>query len=158
MDNFFSAHLNYQIFPSHASERSYCGIPLQTSKTKILLVPLFVVADVWIIKYHLKLIFAVFKIFLNLHIYWTIINWNFIWNIDLNNVKLYSILSQTFLKQIFTTKIKTIVETVCCLVYERSKKYFVYYVFEHLKYCAQINEYCLNKNACLNIVWMEKDL
>ena len=33
-----------------------------------------------------------------------------------------------------------------------SKKYFGYYVSEHIKYCTQINEYWLNKNVCLNIV------
>ena len=33
-----------------------------------------------------------------------------------------------------------------------TRKYCVYYVSEHLKYCSQINEYWLNKNACLNIV------
>ena len=36
-------------------------------------------------------------------------------------------------------------------VYELSKN-IVYIVSEHLKYCKQINEYWINKNACLNIV------
>ena len=35
---------------------------------------------------------------------------------------------------------------------KKKKKYCVHYVSEHLKYCAQINEYWLNKNVCLNIV------
>ena len=39
-----------------------------------------------------------------------------------------------------------------------SIKYCVYYVFEHLKYWPQINEYWLNKYVCQNIVlpWKEK--
>ena len=45
-----------------------------------------------------------------------------------------------------------VVETISLFVYQLSKKYCEYYVSEHLKYCTQINEYCLNKNACLNIV------
>ena len=32
-----------------------------------------------------------------------------------------------------------------CYVYQLSKKYCVYYVSEHLKYCSKINEYWLNK-------------
>ena len=46
----------------------------------------------------------------------------------------------------------SVVETISCFVFKLSKKYCVYYVSEHLKYCSQINEYWLNKNACVNIV------
>ena len=60
-----------------------------------------------------------------------------------SNVELFSIFSQTFLELIFATKIKTI----SYLVYQLSKKYCVYHISEHLKYCSQINEYWLNKNA-----------
>ena len=70
------------------------------------------------------------------------------------NVDLFSIFSQTFLELIFATKLKQ-----CCwnnqlFVYQLSKKYCVYYVSEHLKYCSQINEYWLrlNKNGSLNII------
>ena len=45
-----------------------------------------------------------------------------------------------------------VVVTISCFVYQLSKKYCVSYVSEHLTYCTQINEYWLNKNACLNIV------
>ena len=45
-----------------------------------------------------------------------------------------------------------VVETISCFVYQLSKKYCVHYVSEHLKYCSQITEYWLIKNACLNIV------
>ena len=34
-----------------------------------------------------------------------------------------------------------VVVTISCFVYQLSKKYCVYYVSEHLKYCSQINEY-----------------
>ena len=44
-----------------------------------------------------------------------------------------------------------VVETVSCFVY-LLKKYCTDYMSEHLKYCTQINEYWLNKTACLNIV------
>ena len=59
-----------------------------------------------------------------------------------------------FLKLIFTTKIKTmlLIHQSAVLFTSCHKKYCVYYVSEHLKYCAQINEYWLNKNPCLNIV------
>ena len=50
--------------------------------------------------------------------------------------------SHTFLELIIATKIKTMCQ----------KKNCVYYMSEHLKYCAQINEYWFNKYACLNIV------
>ena len=52
--------------------------------------------------------------------------------------------NKTFLDLIFPTKKKkkyNVVETTGCFVNQLSKKYSVYYVFEHLKYCAQINEY-----------------
>ena len=45
-----------------------------------------------------------------------------------------------------------VIETISCFVGLLSKKYCIYYVSEHLKYCSQINEYWLNRNACLNIV------
>ena len=46
-----------------------------------------------------------------------------------------------------------VIETINCFVDQLSKKkYCAYYVSEHIKYYAQINEYCLNKNVCLNIV------
>ena len=58
-----------------------------------------------------------------------------------------------FLELIFAYQTKNnVVETISCFVYQLSKKYFVYYLFEYLKYCTQINGYWLNKNACLNIV------
>ena len=40
-----------------------------------------------------------------------------------------------------------VVATVSCFVYQLSKKYCVYYVTEHLKYCSQINQYCFS--VCL---------
>ena len=46
------------------------------------------------------------------------------------------------------------IEATSYFVYQLSKKYCIYYVSEHLKYCRQINEYWLNKNACLNIVFV----
>ena len=45
-----------------------------------------------------------------------------------------------------------VADIISCFVYQLSKKYCVYYVPEHLKYCLQINEYWLNKSAYLNIV------
>ena len=45
-----------------------------------------------------------------------------------------------------------VVETISCFVDQLSKKYCVCYVFEHLKYCSQINEYWLNRNVGMNIV------
>ena len=75
------------------------------------------------------------------------------------NIELFSICSQTFWELIFATKITTIqyihtyyTNTISCFVYQLSKEYCVYYLSEHFKYCSQINEYWLNKNACLNIV------
>ena len=68
-------------------------------------------------------------------------------------VELFSISSQTFLELIFLTKIKkNVIETIGCFVYQLSKKYCIYYVSEQLKYCTQINQYWLNKNAYLNKV------
>ena len=66
------------------------------------------------------------------------------------NLKLFSIFSQTFMELMFATKIKTMLNQLFSL--PAVKKYCVYYMSEHLKYCTQINEYWLNKNACLNIV------
>ena len=65
--------------------------------------------------------------------------------------------SLAFLLHFFGTNFRhqnknNVVETVSCFAYQLSKEYCVYYVSEHLKYCSQINEYWLNKNACLNIV------
>ena len=67
-----------------------------------------------------------------------------------SNVELFFIFSQTFLELIFSTKIENnVVETISCFVYQLSKKYCVneHYVSEHLKYCSQINEFWVNKNA-----------
>ena len=51
---------------------------------------------------------------------------------------------------LYQTK-NNVVKTINCFVYQLSKKYWVYYVSEHLKYCSPINEYWLNKNAnCYN--------
>ena len=70
-----------------------------------------------------------------------------------SNFELFSIFSQTFFGTNFRHENKSnVVETISCFVYQLSKKYYVYYVSEHLKYCLQIKEYWLNKNACLNTV------
>ena len=67
--------------------------------------------------------------------------------------ELFFIFSQTFLWTNFRYQNKNnVVETISSFVYQLSKEYCVYYVSEHLKYCLQINEYWLNKNACLNRV------
>ena len=65
--------------------------------------------------------------------------------------------SKTFFTKFFATNFRhqnknNVGEKFCCFVNQLSKKYCVYYVTEHLKYCTQINEYWLNKYACLNIV------
>ena len=57
------------------------------------------------------------------------------------NVEFFSIFSQTFLKLIFATKIKTMLLKQSAVF----RKYCVYYVSEHFKYCTQINEYWLKK-------------
>ena len=58
-----------------------------------------------------------------------------------------------FFHKIFAIKIKTMLLNQAAVLFTNcQKKYCVYYVSEHLKYCTQINEYWLNKNACLNIV------
>ena len=58
-----------------------------------------------------------------------------------------------FLKLIFVIKIKTmLLKQSAVWLTSCPKKYCVYYLCEHLKYCTQINEYWLNKNACLNII------
>ena len=69
------------------------------------------------------------------------------------NVVQFSIFSQTFLVLIFAFKIKTMLlnkkkTAVLFTSYQKN----IAYVSEHLIYCIQINEYCLNKNACLNII------
>ena len=70
-----------------------------------------------------------------------------------SNVELFSIFSQTFFGTNFRHQNENnIVETISCFADQLSKKYCVNYVSEHLKYCLQVNEYWLNKNACLNIV------
>ena len=56
------------------------------------------------------------------------------------NVDLFSVFSQTF-----NFRDQNVVDQL-------SKKYCLYYVYEHLKYYTQINIYWLNKNVCLNIV------
>ena len=71
----------------------------------------------------------------------------------LSNVELFSNFSHAFLELLFATKIKTMLLKQSAVPFTRCQKtYCVYYVSEHLKYCTQINEYRLNKNACLNIV------
>ena len=69
------------------------------------------------------------------------------------NVELFSIFFTNFFGSNFRHQyLNNVVETISCFVYQLSKKFCVYYVSEHLKCCTQINEYWLNKNACLNIV------
>ena len=76
-----------------------------------------------------------------------------------SNVKLFSIFLQTFFGTNFRDQNKNnVVEKSSCFVYQLSKKYRVYYLSEHLKYCSQINEYWLNKNACLNILLTKNTL
>ena len=64
----------------------------------------------------------------------------------------------TFFQKLFWNKFlatqnkNNVIETISYFVYQLSKKYSIYYVSEHLKYSTQLNEYWLNKNACLNIV------
>ena len=71
----------------------------------------------------------------------------------LHNVELFSIFFTNFFGTNFRYQNKNnAVETINCFNCQLSKKYCVYYVSEHLKYCSQINEYLLNKNVCLNIV------
>ena len=72
-----------------------------------------------------------------------------------SNVELFSIFSQIFLELISAI---SVVETISCFVDQLSKKYCLYYLSEHLKYCSQINEYWLNKNVCLNIALGWHDL
>ena len=70
-----------------------------------------------------------------------------------SNFELFSIFSQTFFETNFRHENKNnVVETISCFVYQLSKKYCLYYVCEHLKYCTQINEYCFKKHACLSII------
>ena len=59
-----------------------------------------------------------------------------------SKVELFSIFSHTYFGTNFRHQNKNnVVETINCFVYQLSIKYCVYYVSEHLKYCAQINEY-----------------
>ena len=67
------------------------------------------------------------------------------------NVELFSIFSQTFLELIFAFKIKTMLLKKTAVLFSSCQKNITY-VSEHLIYCTQLNEYCLNKNACLNII------
>ena len=70
-----------------------------------------------------------------------------------SNVELFSIFSQTFFETNFRNQNKNNVDEITsCFVDQLSKKYCIYYVSEHLRYCSKINEYWLNKNVCLNIV------
>ena len=68
-------------------------------------------------------------------------------------VELFTIFSQSFFGTNFRLQNKNnVLEIISNCIYQLSKKCCLYYVFEHLKYCSQINEYWLNKNAGLNIV------
>ena len=67
-----------------------------------------------------------------------------------SNVELFSIFSQTY--NFRDQNKNNVIETTSGFVYQLSEKYCVYYVYEHLKYCTQINKYWLNKNVSLNIV------
>ena len=52
------------------------------------------------------------------------------------NVELFSIFSQAFLELIFATKIKTMLLKQSAVLFTScQKKYCVYYMSEHLKYC-----------------------
>ena len=55
-----------------------------------------------------------------------------------SNIELFFIFSQTFLKLIFATKM--LLKQSAVLFTSWQKKYCVYYVPEHLKYCTQIND------------------
>ena len=61
-----------------------------------------------------------------------------------------------FLELIFANKIKIMLLKQSAVLFnscQKKKKYWVYYyVSEHFKYCTQIKEYWLNKNACINVV------
>ena len=59
-----------------------------------------------------------------------------------SNVEQFSIFSQSFLKTILAPQNKNnVVATISRFVYQLPKKYCLHYVFEHLKYYLQINEY-----------------
>ena len=73
-------------------------------------------------------------------------------NKTFSNVELFSIFSQTFLELIFATKIKTMLLKQSVVLFTSCQRNIAYIMSEHLKYCTQIKEYWLNKNACLNIV------
>ena len=76
-----------------------------------------------------------------------------------STVELFSIFSETFLELIFPTKIKTMLLNKSAVLFTScQKKYCVYYVSEHLKYCTQRNEYFFNKNSYLNIVYFDQYL
>ena len=66
------------------------------------------------------------------------------------NVALFSIFPQNFFGTNFRDQNKNnVIETTRCFVDQQTKKYCVYYVSEHLKYCTEIKEYWLNKNFCV---------
>ena len=68
----------------------------------------------------------------------------------LHTSKIFSIFSQIFLQTNFRHQNKNnVVETISCFVYQLSKKYCVYYVSEHLKYCTQLNEKCLSEHSII---------
>ena len=73
---------------------------------------------------------------------------------------LFSIFSQIFFGTNFRYQNKSnVIEIINGLFLPAAKKkYCVCYVSEHLKYCTQINEYWLNKNACLNIILLRIEL